>query len=94
MQLGSILILCGKSLIFWDGDFLQILNEFLDLSDGLAVEVCLAPTADSPSSWVNRERWQLSCQPPFPVSALPFLLKMKMEKRTEIASHLSFLTCT
>lgn len=47
MQLRSILILCGKPLIFWDGDFLQSLNGFLDLSNGLPMEVCLAPMADS-----------------------------------------------
>lgn len=50
MQLGSILILRGKGLIFWDGDFLQTLSESLDLSNGLTMEVCLTPAADSPSS--------------------------------------------
>jgi len=47
MQLGSIIILCGKNLIFWDGDFLQSLNGLLDLSNGLTMEMCLALIADS-----------------------------------------------
>lgn len=45
--LTSILMLRGKNLMFWDGDFLQSLNGFLDLRNGFPMEVCLAPMADS-----------------------------------------------
>lgn len=91
IQLRSMLTVCGRNLIFCDGDFLQSLRGLFDLSNSLTMELCLAPTADSPSIPVGMERGQLSWKPLFPGS---LLLKRKMKKKTEITSHFSFLTGT